>query len=386
MRSTRGGLVTMLAAGALLVLPMSNTRVTRIVSRVGSSSSDPKVLYNAHEKEFWLSTDEFDYVRPGLVITVNSITFDVGLHAVVDLTYTDSLGVPLDRAGVLTPGAISMSFVLAWWDPNARQYTSYTFKSVTSSITGMTATQAAADSGGKFQDIDIGHSVYTFKAALPSGYDATATTTLGIYATRDTTAVLGKAYYANVEQDFVPNGSPVNATWDIHLQRCVQYVPRPAVGARRVAPGRQALRPLPSTADDRPGHGQHGGFQGDGAQDPHGVEPSERRGGYAVPDHRVQQLGQRLLDGRLSRRTSATARRATRGRRRRRSRPTGSPSLTARPVSPATTTSTLRPGRTIRAASRPTTASARPATYRPVEASSMRRSWAPTRSPLSRRS
>ena len=204
MRSRRGGLVTVLAAGALLVLPMSNTRVTRMVSRVGASSTDPKVLYGAHEKEYWLSTDEFDYVRPGFVITVNSITFDAGLHAVVDLTYTDGLGVPLDRAGVLTPGAISMSFVLAWWDSNARQYTSYTFKSVTSSITGMTATQAAADSGGTFQDIDIGHSIYTFKTKLPAGYDATATTTLGIYATRDTTAVLGKPYYANVEQDFVP--------------------------------------------------------------------------------------------------------------------------------------------------------------------------------------
>ena len=215
MKSTRGGLVTALAAGALLILPMSNTRVTRVVSRVGATSTDPKVLYNAHEKEYWLSTDELDFVRPGFVITVNSITFDAGLHAVVDLSYTDGLGVPLDRAGVLTPGAISMSFVLAWWDPNLRQYTAYTFKSVTSSITGATATQAAADSGGTFQDIDIGHSIYTFKTALPAGYDPTVTTTLGIYATRDTSAILGKDYFANVEQDFVPNGSPVTQTWDM---------------------------------------------------------------------------------------------------------------------------------------------------------------------------
>ena len=215
MKSTRGGLVTALAAGALLVLPMSNTRVMRVVSRVGTQSSDPKLLYNAHEKEYWLSTDEFDYVRPGFMITVNSITLNANLQPVVDVSYTDGLGVPLDRAGVLTPGAVSMSFVLAWRDPNARDYTAYTFRSVTSSITGMTATQAAADSGGTFQDIDIGHSIYTFKTKLPAGYDATATTTLGIYATRDTTAVLGKPYYANVEQDFVPNGAPVTQTWDI---------------------------------------------------------------------------------------------------------------------------------------------------------------------------
>jgi OmcA/MtrC family decaheme c-type cytochrome len=214
MRSTRGGLVTALAAGALLVLPMSNARVTRVVSRVGPSSSDPKILYTPHQAEFWLSTDEFDYVRPGLVITVNSITFDAGLHAVVDLTYTDSLGVPLDRAGVLTPGAISMSFLLSWWDPGTRNYTSYIVKTATAS-NGTTATQATSDSGGTFQDIDIGHSVYTYGTALPAGYDATATTTLGIYATRDTSEILGKDYFANVEQDFVPNGAPVTQSWDI---------------------------------------------------------------------------------------------------------------------------------------------------------------------------
>jgi OmcA/MtrC family decaheme c-type cytochrome len=194
---------------------MSNTRVTHIVSRVGTQSSDPKTLYNTHEKEYWLSADEFDYVRPGFIITVNSVTINGNLQPVVDVSYTDGLGVPLDRAGVLTPGAISMSFILAWWDPNLRQYTSYTTRKQTSTITGATAIQASADSGGTFQDIDIGHSIYTFKTMLPAGYDVTATTTLGIYATRDTTAVLGKPYYANVEQDFVPNGSPVVNTWDM---------------------------------------------------------------------------------------------------------------------------------------------------------------------------
>jgi OmcA/MtrC family decaheme c-type cytochrome len=211
----RSNLVAAIAAGALFVLPMSNTRVTRVVSRVGASNTDPKALYDVHEKEYWLSTDEFDYVRPGFVITVNGITINGNLQPVVDVSYTDSLGVPLDRAGVLTPGAISMSFILAWWDPNARNYTSYTTRSQTSSITGVTAVQASADSGGTFQDLDIGHSIYTFKTKLPAGYDATATTTLGIYATRDTTAVLGKPYYANVEQDFVPNGAPVTQAWDI---------------------------------------------------------------------------------------------------------------------------------------------------------------------------
>ncbi len=216
MRAERGGLVTALAAGALLILPMSNSPVTRIVSRdVATQPVDPKAIFVPQQKEFWLTSDEFDYIRPGFQITVNSVTVNSNLQPVVDVSYTDGLGVPLDRAGVLTPGPISMSFILAWWDPSGRNYTSYTTRPQTSPITGATAVQASADSGGTFNDLDIGHSIYTFKTKLPAGYDATATTTLGIYATRDTTAVLGKPYYANVEHDFVPSGSSVTQTWDI---------------------------------------------------------------------------------------------------------------------------------------------------------------------------
>ena len=76
MKSLRGGLVTMLAAGALVVLPTVNPRSTRVVSRPGPP--DPKALYSRTEKEFWLSADEFGYVRPGFNITVNSITIDCG--------------------------------------------------------------------------------------------------------------------------------------------------------------------------------------------------------------------------------------------------------------------------------------------------------------------
>jgi OmcA/MtrC family decaheme c-type cytochrome len=214
MKNPQGGLVTVLAAGALLFLPMSNARVTRSVTRGLASVSDARAALLPQQKEYWLSADEFDFIRPGLQVTVNSVTFDAGLHAIVDVTYTDDLGVPLDRAGALTPGAISMSFILAWWDPNARQYTSYTTR-VQTGGNGVSATQAAADSGGTWNDIDIGHSTYTFKTALAAGYDATATTTLGIYATRDTSDILGKDYYANVEHDFVPNGGPVGQSWDV---------------------------------------------------------------------------------------------------------------------------------------------------------------------------
>src|SRR5262249_38692432 len=52
-----------------------------------------------------------------------------------------------------------------------------------------------------------------FGTTLPSGFDQTKTTTLGIYSTRDLTAVIGKSYVANVEFDFRPDGQPVSETW-----------------------------------------------------------------------------------------------------------------------------------------------------------------------------
>jgi hypothetical protein len=272
MNSLRGSLVTAMAAGALLVLPMSNTRVTRIVSRATSESSqDQKTLYSPQQKEFWLSADEFGYIRPGLHITVNSVSIGADGKAVVDLNYTDDLGQPLDRHGAITAGAISTSFILAWYDPNARQYTAYTTRRQTSPITGATAVQAGTDSGGTFTDLDLGHAQYKFGTAVPAGYDATATTTLGIYATRDliTPGVADKNYYDNVEQDFVPNGARVPGVGH-HRHQLLQQVPQPAVGARRRAAGRQALRPLPLAPDGRPRHGQHRRLQGDGPQDPPG--------------------------------------------------------------------------------------------------------------------
>src|SRR5262249_56390114 len=98
------------------------------------------------------------------------------------------------------------------------QYTAYTTR-VQTGGNGVKATQAAADSGGTWNDVAVGHSIYRFKTVITSvagvPYDPTKTHTLAIYATRDTSDVLGKDYYANVEQDFRPDAAPVTDTWDV---------------------------------------------------------------------------------------------------------------------------------------------------------------------------
>src|SRR5262249_13739715 len=135
----------------------------------------------------------------------------------VDLNYTDGSDQPIDRLGKVTPGAVSTSFILSWYSPDTRQYTAYTTRVQTtppsSPHPGVSAVQAGTDAGGTFTDLELGHARYKFGTTLPSGFDQTKTTTLGIYATRDLTAVIGKSYVANVEFDFRPDGQKPTETW-----------------------------------------------------------------------------------------------------------------------------------------------------------------------------
>src|SRR5581483_1902569 len=177
-----------------------------------------KKNFSVNQLEYYLTDDGIAYIRPGLKIKVNSVTIGSDRKPVVDLSLTDNFDQPLDRNGKVTPGAITISCVLAWYNPATRQYTSYVNRTATaappSTQVGFKATQATADSGGPWTDWEVGHSGYVFKTALPQGYDATKTTTLAIYATRDLTQQIGKSYYANVEYDFRPDGQKVTDVWD----------------------------------------------------------------------------------------------------------------------------------------------------------------------------
>src|SRR5262249_16806678 len=177
--------------------------------------------YSVHSKEAYFTTEQLDYVRPGFHITVNSVTIPADLRPLVDLSFTDDLNQPLDRLGQVTPGALSVSQVLAWYDPATRNYAAYTTRVQTaappSTMVGAKATQASADSGGTWTDLAVGHSTYKFKTALPAGFDMTKTHTLAIYATRAliTPGASTKNYYAKIEDDFRPDGQTITDKWDI---------------------------------------------------------------------------------------------------------------------------------------------------------------------------
>lgn len=201
------GLV-LLASGSILVSSHTSSPIRHL------ARSTPAQGYSAQQLEAYLSPQQVEYIRPGLKITVSSITIPEDRRPVVDVSFVDDMDQPLDRAGKVTPGAVSISFVLAYYNPQARDYVAYTTRTQTSPITGQSAVQASADSGGTWEDVALGRARYRFRTALPANFDATKTHTLGIYATRNLTSILGKNYYANVLYDFRPDGQAVTAKWE----------------------------------------------------------------------------------------------------------------------------------------------------------------------------
>ena len=127
-------------------------------------------------------------VGPGVDIAVTDFVM-TSTSAKVSFTLKDTAGVPLDRKGLLTEAPVTLSFVLAHLSPNADgsagQYTAYTTRQVTSTMTGLTATQGATESNGTFATIDVTQGTYEYTFAAPlTGFDATKTQTVLAVASR----------------------------------------------------------------------------------------------------------------------------------------------------------------------------------------------------------
>ncbi len=174
---------------------------------------NPKDVYSKDQLEFYLTTAQVNFIRPGLNIAVERVEIPEDLQPVVTLTITDDFGQPLDRAGVKTPGPVSVRFILAAYDGGRREYRAYTTRVQTSPITGDAAEQATSDSGGTWTDLEEGRAEYRFGTALPAGFDRGKTHSLAIYANRDLRDLIDKRYFADLVYDFRPDGAEVVETW-----------------------------------------------------------------------------------------------------------------------------------------------------------------------------
>ena len=150
----------------------------------------PPTAYASTLKEAYLSPEALTYIRPGLNVKIASVTnVAPGKNPVVEILMTDDLGAPLDRTGVVTPGPIGAEFVLGQWNSSAYEYINLT-------KLAFPPYYPLHDIGGTWTDVAVGDSKYTFATALPASFDVTQTVTLGIYASRSTTDIVGKDYDA----------------------------------------------------------------------------------------------------------------------------------------------------------------------------------------------
>jgi OmcA/MtrC family decaheme c-type cytochrome len=185
-----------------------------IVLAVSLVSAQQKRHFSPREKAFYADAETVQFVNPGLTITVTGATIAANGTITVQYTLTDPTGLPLDSAGVYTPGAISTSFVAGYIPNSQEQYTAYTTKVATGTVIAST-NQPGSDSGGTLTALGNGAYQYVFKTTAPTGFDPTATNTIGIYGSRTLTAYGLPTNYASTTFNFVPNGSKVTHTRDL---------------------------------------------------------------------------------------------------------------------------------------------------------------------------
>jgi OmcA/MtrC family decaheme c-type cytochrome len=188
---------------------------------VGGSKSP----YSPRSKAFYADAALVNFVRPGLAITINSASITTGGVISMIYTLTDPTGLPLDGAGVTTPGAVTLAYVAAYIPHGQAQYMAYTTEQATGKALG-TITRPFFElpsfgTGGTVTALGPGQYKYTFKALAPANFDPTVTTTVAVDGNRDLTSFDLGISYAGTTFNFVPNGSPVTVTRDvIRTQSC----------------------------------------------------------------------------------------------------------------------------------------------------------------------
>jgi OmcA/MtrC family decaheme c-type cytochrome len=184
-----------------------------------SLQSAPGNAYSKRDKAFFANKDLVAFVRPGLKITVNSAEIAADGTISTTFTITDPVNAPLDRLGVASPGVVALSFVAARIPRNQQQYVAYTVRRVSGAAVSSTE-QAASDTGGTYTMLADGRYRYVF-GTKATGFDASATHTIGIYGSRNLTEFELGTNYASTTFNFVPAGGAVTAVRDvIKTQSC----------------------------------------------------------------------------------------------------------------------------------------------------------------------
>ena len=190
-----------------------------ITASVVLVSAQKRSAFTPYDKAYYASEATVNFVRPGLTFKVVSANIAQDGTISVDYKISDPKGLPLDPAGITTPGAVSVSFLCAYIPKGQTQFYDYNTRVQTSPITKASANQASTDSGGTTKQVADGEFVYTFKTkaagANGTAWDPTATHRVGIYGSRNLTEFDLGTNYATDTLTWVPAGGAPTNTRDV---------------------------------------------------------------------------------------------------------------------------------------------------------------------------
>lgn len=204
-------------------------------SALFTRSDHPKAI---KDKASFAEPALVNFVRPGLVINITAASIASDGTITVKFTVADPKGLSLDVQGVTTPGAVTTSFVAAYIPKGASDWLALTTRTQKSPITGNSANQPAADSGGTVAAAGNAYT-YTFHTRAPSGFDASQTVRIAVYASRDLSEFDLDTNYADDVFTFVPNGSAIADTHDMIATASCNRCHDPLAahgGSRRLVP------------------------------------------------------------------------------------------------------------------------------------------------------
>ena len=179
-----------------------------IAGSVAFLGAEKRAVFPRGDKAAVANPQLVAWVQPGLVYKVVSAKIASDGTVSVDFKTTDPNGAALDATGVVTPGTISTSFLVANIPKGQSQFVSYIVRTVTAAKGGATATQASGESSttGTLSTVAMGEYLYTFKTKVPSTDDPTTTHRVGLYGSRNLTQFGLGTNYASVTFDWVPGG------------------------------------------------------------------------------------------------------------------------------------------------------------------------------------
>jgi hypothetical protein len=175
------------------------------VSVPAKSDDTGRPGFTEADQAFYLDEELYTFIRPGLEYELIEFEIPSDRQPLVTFSIKDPGGLPLDRAGIYTPGPVDLRFMLSYIPAGETQKINYH---------GV----GDRDRNGVFTDMGDGVYTYKFGDVLPADYDVDATHTLASVATRDLREWADQGldrYYDNDVYDFVPSGAAEPTPRDI---------------------------------------------------------------------------------------------------------------------------------------------------------------------------